>query len=1503
MNISKNNIIKIIFCILLVVVFILLFVFNFGFSNNGFVSFDIPSCNCNVESSDISVHDDDCERKKFFNNLFDNYDIKSIYEVWYDAFSDSDRSYILKYLEENNFDKYLELYNYINDTNYSKISNDDVKNSPVDVTIVGDVPSKSEVNITQTSDSKVAVIEENIVESEKIERSFTYDISVSSASKNITFVDDATITLDGINADKNKKYVIYHLIDDKEALDSYLDDPNIKEFVSNNFDDEFSNELRASGEENKIYVNKVLATVNDDGSITFPTNSFSTFYVAEYTVEFYYEDTVISIPGNSSILLSQLFLRLGIAENVSNVVDVKFSSGDLIAVSRSDDGVDWVLTSLAPFSTEEALDIYFNDGRVLSLRVTDYAKQTTDDAVEISKSGINTDYQFFGTFYPEIYAGYSRYGGLSDIDAYLYDSSNNQLTHGRIVKITAGVNFAFSSDTWWFYVYGGLSLNEVDGLNNNIVLSWIGTSKPMNVKIYPRVLYSNDSYCTVTLPDIVSVGTVSRRVTIEVNGSRIFNEVKTCPSRLSGSSSDISVSYDENKYTMIKAGTSSVYTIAMKSKFLVKYDANGGSGAPGSQNAVYGTSLTLSSTVPVRVGYNFLGWSTNSTASSASYSAGSSATFNSSSDVVLYAVWSPISYSVSFNGNGSTSGSMSNQSFQYGIAQVLNTNNYSRSFTVSFNTNGGAAISNRSVSSAFNGWEDRGTFIHNGVTYDYTALDVPYYVGTYGDLLNAFGYDKYSLVNHYVNWGKNEGRSPKGSSPGFYPVGVSVNNLTTSDNYVVPLYAHWTDTIITLPSTTKTGYTLAGWYSDSNLNSKVGDAGSNYTVSSSSTLYAKWSAIPYYVSFNANGGNGSMGNESFYYGTEKRLNANAFTKTGYSFSGWNTSSDGSGTSYANNAAILNLSATGETITLYAMWSPNNYNYTVCHYKEVVTSGNYDSLGCDTVSGAYGTQTSAVARTITGYSSKPFNQIIITEIENNNVINIYYDANFYNYTIYHKDKSGTVLDSISGTAKYGYVFNESDYVKSFTHYKFINTDDATYTMTNSDNYFSLYYDLDLADYKINYVVPALGGESNIVKETINSSGFVGDPIVYSTKSYTGFTYVGVSGNSTILSDGSSVLNVLYSRNNYNVSFEFSGTIPESIIEIPPENMICEYEEVINSLPTYSVPLGYSYTWSVTAPYTVTGDVNIVCSFALDVPYYLVHYYLDGTTNKVFEDKAAVELELGNSYNEDAISIPGYRVVGNGSSTVVAGFDSNEIIFYYEPIDSVYKVVHHLGDTAIEENLIGKAFDIPSYTLNDNPGYSFDHVVVNGDGIIEYDGTTVVDVYYIPNKFSITYILNKDDDVTYEVSHTETYDYDSNISTYSAPSLENYTFSNWTFTPNTLTELPSKMPSYNIVAVGVYNRDKSSITIKSNSDLSIYRIVDGINSYEVISHGGNLVIDDFNANDTIMVVPVYCKNSSCDSEKSVKLRKGNNDIVFSHTSVTSFWYNTFNYKKNIFGIGVY
>ena len=109
-------------------------------------------------------------------------------------------------------------------------------------------------------------------------------------------------------------------------------------------------------------------------------------------------------------------------------------------------------------------------------------------------------------------------------------------------------------------------------------------------------------------------------------------------------------------------------TVPAWTSYTITYNANGGSGAPSSQTKWKDQTLTLSTTKPTRTGYSFLGWSTSSTATSATYAAGANYTANAGT--TLYAVWKANTYTVSYNANGG-SGAPGNQTKTYGQTLTL----------------------------------------------------------------------------------------------------------------------------------------------------------------------------------------------------------------------------------------------------------------------------------------------------------------------------------------------------------------------------------------------------------------------------------------------------------------------------------------------------------------------------------------------------------------------------------------------------------------------------------------------------------------------------------------------------------------------------------------------------------------------------------------------------------------------------------------------------------------
>lgn len=134
----------------------------------------------------------------------------------------------------------------------------------------------------------------------------------------------------------------------------------------------------------------------------------------------------------------------------------------------------------------------------------------------------------------------------------------------------------------------------------------------------------------------------------------------------------------------------------------------------------------------------------------------------------------------------------------------------------------------------------------------------------------------------------------------------------------------------------KTGYTFSGYshngvtyYDEEGCASLTGDAMNiNSDMMGNSALAAQWTANCYKISYDANGGVGVMADTDMIYDVPEHLKENQFTRTGYTFAGWNTESEGTGTAYADMRQVSNLTSTlNGTVTLYAQWKPISYMIT------------------------------------------------------------------------------------------------------------------------------------------------------------------------------------------------------------------------------------------------------------------------------------------------------------------------------------------------------------------------------------------------------------------------------------------------------------------------------------------------------------------------------------------------------------------------------------------------
>ncbi|WP_167815196.1 InlB B-repeat-containing protein [Sporolactobacillus shoreae] len=324
-----------------------------------------------------------------------------------------------------------------------------------------------------------------------------------------------------------------------------------------------------------------------------------------------------------------------------------------------------------------------------------------------------------------------------------------------------------------------------------------------------------------------------------------------------------------DKYTLGTFNVTMYAQWAPIAQYHVAYDGNGNDGGfvpPQSVLTASGDTVTVQGNLGElsRSGYTFEGWNTESDGSGTTYHANDLLTISESS-VTLYAQWEINSYSVSFERNG-------------GSAADDQTVNY------------GDKVSEPSEPA------------RTGYTFD----------GWYADsgLTKAFDFSTVITTNRtlYAKW-----------NPNHYTVRFDSN----AGSAVTAIDADY-GAIISVPSVpTKEGYTFTGWYTDKNL-TETWDFNKD-TVAGDTTLYAKWTASRYSIMYDGNGNDGGSvpSNESDQYKSAVTLarNTGNLSKIGYTFTGWNTESNGSGTAYAPGDSFTLGSA---NVQLYAQWTINPY---------------------------------------------------------------------------------------------------------------------------------------------------------------------------------------------------------------------------------------------------------------------------------------------------------------------------------------------------------------------------------------------------------------------------------------------------------------------------------------------------------------------------------------------------------------------------------------------------
>ena len=235
--------------------------------------------------------------------------------------------------------------------------------------------------------------------------------------------------------------------------------------------------------------------------------------------------------------------------------------------------------------------------------------------------------------------------------------------------------------------------------------------------------------------------------------------------------------------------------------------------------------------------------------------------------------------------------------------------------TISFNTDGGTPIQDIMVA-----WGK--TFTADQIPA--TTKEGHTLVNWYEDAQKTKAFTQAQIEENltlYAKWSVNS-----------YKVDYLDGDDTSKNLYPTATFNYGSN--VNLPTPTKANVTFVGWYTSAQRDVASLVSGTYKMPATNITLYAGWSDNYYDVTFaeNGDGVTGEMAKVRLAHGGDTILPANNFSRVGYTFSGWNTKADGTGTTYLNGGRIIEFPSAGPLV-LYAQWKANTYKVNFYDYNE------------------------------------------------------------------------------------------------------------------------------------------------------------------------------------------------------------------------------------------------------------------------------------------------------------------------------------------------------------------------------------------------------------------------------------------------------------------------------------------------------------------------------------------------------------------------------------------
>ena len=508
-----------------------------------------------------------------------------------------------------------------------------------------------------------------------------------------------------------------------------------------------------------------------------------------------------------------------------------------------------------------------------------------------------------------------------------------------------------------------------------------------------------------------------------------------------------------------------------------------------------------------------------------------------------------------------------------------------------------------------------------------------------------------------------------------------------------------TDTTATANPKTYTGFAFDGTAEGTVASGNIAGDGSlvlklYYTRNSYDVTYAYTGTVP-------TGASALPEKATVKYGAPVTV-AEAATAPGYTFSGWSRN---------------DFTMPAENVTITGSFTANsNTEYTVRHHFQNILDDAYDAdtaMLSETLSGTTDTLTAAAAKTVAGFTAQSFQQKNIAG-DGSTVVDIYYNRNSYGVSYrYLNTPAGASALPAGASYRFGAAVTVAE-AATAPGYTFSGWSTGDFTMPAQDVEItgSFTANGDTA-YTVEHYQQNLAGDGYdlVEADTEHLTGETDTTATANPKAYTGFTFDGTvegtvaSGN--IAGDGSLVLKLYYTRNSYEVSYAYTGTVPADASALP-EKAAVKYGASV-TVAEAATAKGHTFSGWSTGDFTMPAqDVEITGSFTANPYNVTVEYYFDKvqdtdmtrmqsvTYGETFTTAAAAETDRnGVHYTLDWVENNGLTVSDIEADNVVRVYYAKDEEGGPDDIPDYAQIVFTYQSADVRKGTVDKSVEIHTF----------------------------------------------------------------------------------------------------------------------------------------------------------------------------------------------------------------